>query len=1140
MAPQDTPRPPTDSRARSFTAAFGTGDFQSARKIALALTRRDPDNARAWQWLGAAALCQGRNSEGLAALTRSYQLDGMAVQTLYLIGKAHHQSGRWNEARGWLERTLRHAPDHINAHALLARVYLEKNDGARARVLIDQAVELAPRRPDLLYQRLRIGFTLGRVRGAVEDCQALLRMAPDNPDYLCLAATLHGAFGLLDDAGRLARRALELRPDNPAIASSRLMLAHRDPDLDADDLARHVDQWRRAFSTRHGAGRPRRRASEPNRRLTLGLLSAGLHDHPVGRTVTAGLEQLPADEFRLIAYAGQDRDDPVSERLRRLCHAWHATDGLSDDGLETRIREDQVDILIDLNGHADGHRLAVVANEPAPLIVKWVGGLVNTSGLDAMDYLISDPVRTPPGRDRDYREKLIRLPHGSLCYPAPADAPRVGPPPVRANGFITFGCLADPALINHAVIGRWARLMKEVADSRLLLKGMQFEDAAFRERIQATFADHGVEAERLLLERPRKHTDFLDTYNRVDIALDTWPCSSGPATCEALLMGVPVITLPGPALAGRRAAAHLVNAGLPELVVTDWRGYHHRARELAMDPDNLAVIRSRLRDTLLASPLCDAAAFARSLDTALRGIWRRHCEGLPPAALTFDATGRARFDDGLAPPPPALTPARTLAQAGRKAPSPEEEFEFDLDSRLVVMDNGARLLDGPARALHRLGAFQMLLFDPEGRGLDDDLRDRNEIQYFPGAVLGDGGPATLHACLDPALTGTLAPRASAGAGARVLAELPIRGVALNRIEGLPNVDWLLLDERHDSLRALAHAGDTLRDTLLIQAGVRFQATHQGQPDLGALCAWACANGFQLYRLHDPEHRSHLPDYLGENRLASELLRADALLLPEPARLAALPAARKRRLAFLLHTVHGLKDLAHRLLHAVDPVQATHYLHAAGLSPAGTPIDAPTVFVVGCGHSGTHLMATRLGAHRHIHCIPRQTNWFLNNPRLEQEYPRALAEARRQGKSLLCERTPRHVHRIDEIARRFPRARFIAMVRDGRDVIGSLKESTGCFEDALRRWRDDNRALVAQRKRGTLYLVRYEDLIADPETTLHGVLDFLGEPYDPAVSNGAGGDRRGPSRVHLNEREQARLREECGDLMARFGYHFDSP
>ncbi|WP_228462136.1 sulfotransferase [Alloalcanivorax profundimaris] len=1002
----------------------------------------------------------------------------------------------------------------------------------------------------------------------LEDCERLLALDNRNPEYLNLVAVKYCEMGLFDEAEKYYERALALKPDYLEAFSNQVFNAHYNPALSGEDIAGVIRRWHDHFSPPERPTRPDT-GRAPHRLINIGLLSAGLRGHPVGQMITSALEQLPSDAFQLIAYSTNDTEDHITQRLRRLCTRWHRMQGYSDDILEARLREDRVDILIDLSGHTDGNRLRLIAREPAPLIVKWVGGLVNTTGLDAIDYLISDGVETPPGVDERYYEKLIRLPDDYICYSPPDYAPPVGDSPALSQGRLTFGCLNNPAKLNDELIREWATLLHQVSGSQLLLRSAQYGDPAFRDRVWERFEQAGIERDRILMEGPDKHAAFLDTYNRIDIALDPWPYSGGLTTCEALLMGVPVITLPGPTFAGRHAATHLVNAGLPELVVDSWDAYRARARELAGDLNSLATIRGNLRDTLMRSPVCDARRFAGHLTTALRGIWQRHCRQQPPAALTFDGDGTARFEDGdRIEPFPASGP--TLVSAADRAEPAAGHFEFDFTGKVIALDNGGCLLEtGTADSLLKLDAFELLVFDPLGQHSERRPAEGNGFQYFASVTLGDGQPATHYACLDPTQSATLKPLGDT----RVLAELPVQTVALGAIEGLPSLDWLLLDDRNDSLAVLRHGGDLLAKALLIQARVRLRPGHQGQPGLAALIQAAEANGFHLYRLNNEHFHSHLPEPLGAGHQGSELAATDLLFLPQPSRLTALDTNRKRRLAFLLHTVYGIQDLTHRLLDEVDPVSATRYLHGTGISPAAAPFDDPTAFVVGCGHSGTTLMASMLGAHGHIHCIPRETYWFLDNPRLEQEYPVALAEARSGGKRMLCEKTPRHLYRIDEIARRFPQARFVAMIRDGRDVAWSLKKRSGSFQDGVHRWRDDNRALLAQQQRDNLHLVRYEDLIEDPEATLRSVLEFLGEPYDPAVlefhkkdyqwfgvrdardTDGLGEhnhllrrswqmsqplhDRRGQWRGHLDDQELAYLHDQCGDLMAHFGYHFDA-
>ncbi|MBM7332279.1 MAG: sulfotransferase [Alcanivorax sp.] len=1153
---------------QAYQRAWRLRDFHGAEKHARALVANHPKEAYSWRALGACYIELGRPEEALSPLAEAARVAPNDAHAAYLAGTAHRALKQWDAARDQLLRALRLDGKHALAHTEYARVRLATGDVEGALENLQQARRLEPKNPFILTQTINANSAARRMNDVLEDCQRLLALDSASPQYFNLAAVKHCEMGLFEQGARYFEQALALNPDYLEAFSNRIFNAHYDPALSGEDIAALIRRWRKQFSPEQ---RPARAETDrdPQRPLTIGLLSAGLRSHPVGQMISSALEHLPARDFRLIAYSLNDTEDHITERLRNISAGWHRVHGYADALVEARLREDQIDILIDLSGHTDGNRLRLIAREPAPLIVKWVGGLVNTTGLDAIDYLISDSVETPAGCDEQYYEKLIRLPHDYICYLPPSYAPPVQELPARALGRITFGCLNNPAKINDVLIREWATLLHEVRDSQLLLRSAQYSDAAFRDRIWTRFEQEGIARSRILLEGPEKHIAFLDTYNRIDIALDPWPYSGGLTTCEALLMGVPVITLPGPTFAGRHAASHLVNAGLPELVVDSWDTYRARARELAGDLDTLATIRRNLRDTLKASPVCDAPRFAGHLATALRGIWQRHCQQQSPAALTFSADGAARFEDGTELTPHAGN-GPSLVAASDQPGHDEDSFQFDFQGKLIVLDNGGQLLDSEAASsLLDLGAFEILVFDPLGRHAQATPSRREGLQYFANAGLGDGRPAVHYACLEPTLSATLKPLGDA----RVLAELPVQTVALGAIEGLPSLDWLLLDDRHDNLATLEHGGELLRQALVIQARVRLAPHHHQQSGLAGLVQAAEANGFRLYRFNNEHFHSHLPETLGADRQASELTATDMIFVPEASRMEALDADRKQRLAFLLHTVYGIRDLPFRLLNEVNPDAAKGYLHSTGLSMAKAPIENPTTFVVGCGHSGTTLVASMLGAHKNIHCIQRETYWFINNQRLEQEYPLVLAEARKEGKGMVCEKTPRHLYRIDEILERFPRARFVALVRDGRDVAWSLKKRTGSFEEGVRRWRDDNQELIAQQGRGSLHLVRYEDLIEDPESTMGAVLAFLGEPYDPAVlefhkkdyqwfdvrdaheTDGQGEDnhmirrawqmnqplhdRRGLWKGNLSDEELSHLREECGDLMEHFGYHFEN-
>lgn len=926
--------------AKQFARAYHAGNFTQAEKLASALVKRDRRDAMAWQGLGAARLSQNRPQEALPALETALEYDADNAQTLYLLGKCHLALKNWRGAVKQLQRAAQLRPEHAYTQVQLAEAWQTLNDHEAAVTCIDRAWELDNDDADILYRRIKIRGRARRMDGLIADCQRLIALESTNPDYHNLVGSTYNDLGHFERAEHHYGEAVRLYPQHAVAFSNRIFNAHYNPDLSREHILELVLQWREAFQPSPRPERPRALDLDEARPLTIGLLSSGLRSHPVGQMITAALEQLPEKDFRLVAYATSNTEDHISARLRRITERWHQVGAFRREALKEVMRDDHVDILIDLNGHTDGNRLRLLANEPAPLLVKWVGGLVNTTGLDAIDYLISDNVETPDGYDDQYLEKLIRMPDDYICYQAPHYAPPVQGLPALNNGYVTFGCLNNPAKINPRLIEEWARLMNEVANSRLLLKGAQYGDAAFCESLQEQFERQGVLRQRVILEGPDNHTAFLDTYNRIDIALDPWPYSGGLTTCEALLMGVPVITLPGPTFAGRHAASHLVNAGLPELVVDSWDAYRARARDLAGDLDNLATVRSHLRDTLLRSPVCDAPRFAAHLSAALRGIWQRYCRNLPPAALTFGQDGTGRFEDLALPVPEAVTPALTLVGAAARRDN-AGHFHFDFSGKIVTLDNGGQLLEGGARdSLLPLGAFELLVFDPLGAHTDHAAQPAKGLQVFPQTTLGDGKPAVHYACLDPALSATVKP-SHGGQGARVLTELPVSTVAVDSIQGLPGLDWLVLDHRNDNLAILRNGTRTLAETLLIQVTLGFGEGQAGPATLAALCDWAEDNGFRLYRLDPARHRSHFPDHLGPQRQATELTSAKALLLPISSRLAELDPNRKARLAFLLHTVYGIQDLTHALLNEVDEAQAARYLaDLNGDAPAPATPDIP--------------------------------------------------------------------------------------------------------------------------------------------------------------------------------------------------------
>lgn len=365
---------------------------------------------------------------------------------------------------------------------------------------------------------------------------------------------------------------------------------------------------------------------DPERRLRIGYVSADFRMHSVGYFLSAIFLNHDAASVETFCYSGCTDEDEQTGFFRSHAAHWRSTTGLDDSEFAAQIRTDAIDILVDLSGHTYGHRLEVFARKPAPLQVTWLG-YPDTTGLSAIDYRLTDPIVDPPGAaDSASSERLFRLPDGFHCYTAPVAAPDVSRLPAERNGFVTFGSFNNLAKVNHQVLDAWAGVLKEVAGSHLILKSTRLLDPEMRRRVLRLLEHRGIASDRVrLIGKLPTAADHLAVYGEVDIALDTFPYNGATTTCEALWMGVPVVTLAGDRHAGRVGASMLSQVGLQDLVTERSQDYIATAARLAADLSALAVLRTGLRGRLAASPLCDGPRFTRQLEAAFRTMWREWC-----------------------------------------------------------------------------------------------------------------------------------------------------------------------------------------------------------------------------------------------------------------------------------------------------------------------------------------------------------------------------------------------------------------------------------------------------------------------------------------------------------------------------------
>jgi len=459
-----------------------------------------------------------------------------------------------------------------------------------------------------------------RLSEAVEHYRALLATHPEQAVVHNHLANCLSLLGRAAEAVSHYRRYCELQPSSSGAVASLLGALNYDPDVGPGQVFEEHRVWAARIAA--SSGTPMRHAidGDVTRRLRIGYVSPDLKRHPVTYLFAPALAHHDHGGFEIVCYDNLARPDHVTARLARLTDRWRDVTGLTDEAFCEQVRADGIDILVDLAGHTTGGRLSAFARKPAPVQVSWLG-YFNTTGFPAMDWFFSDPHSSPPGQERYFVERLLRLPDTRFCYAPPEYSPEVAAPPAAREGRVTFGCFNNLSKINDRVIALWSRVLDRVPGSRLRLMSIGLHDAANVEHVRGRFAKHGVQGERLELYPYVAHPELLAAYGEVDIALDPFPFCGGMTSLEALWMGVPVVTLEQPMIAGRQTLSMLRNVGLETLVAADEQGYVEIAAKLAGDLDALARVRAELRPSMAASPLMDGAKFTRNLEDAYRRVW---------------------------------------------------------------------------------------------------------------------------------------------------------------------------------------------------------------------------------------------------------------------------------------------------------------------------------------------------------------------------------------------------------------------------------------------------------------------------------------------------------------------------------------
>ncbi|MEK7435968.1 MAG: tetratricopeptide repeat protein [Pseudomonadota bacterium] len=495
-----------------------------------------------------------------------------------------------------------------------------------------RALELDPALAQAWYNLGRLQQEGGREVEAESSYRSALKLLDAERDRETWQLSYSNLGLLLQKQGRpqhavsLYREALAKVPTDSGLRSNLLFVLTTMPGVDADELLREHLAWGGLHARAHA---PHANLRDPERRIRLGYVSADFHRHPLAFHFLPLLLNRDRTCTEVICYYSGATQDEITAQLQQSADHWRDIRYLSDAEADALIREDGIDILVDLSGHTAGNRLPLFARKPAPLQLSYLG-YANTTGLESMDYRISDVYADPPGSEVRYVETLLRLPHSLWCYQAQQAAVPENPAPVLANGYVTFASFNAAYKLHPDLIKVWARILHAVPDSRLLLVNVATHAA--RGRIGAWLGAEGIDSERYEMHARLSTAAFWAAHRRADLALDPFPCNGGATSCETLWLGVPLLTLAGTNFVGRAGVSLLSNCGLAQMIAGSADDYVALAAGLARDPARLTAMRMLLQQTLPGSALLDGRAYAQSMEAQYRQIWRRWCsQGAPHA-----------------------------------------------------------------------------------------------------------------------------------------------------------------------------------------------------------------------------------------------------------------------------------------------------------------------------------------------------------------------------------------------------------------------------------------------------------------------------------------------------------------------------
>ena len=586
-----------------------------------------PDYADAYNNLATILREQGDISAAAALYRQGLHFQPDDAGAFNNLGRVYREMGRFIDEIDSYQQALRVDPDHVQTYLNLGNALQYQGELDKAIVCYRKALEKQPTYAEAYNNCGTALMTQGKLYPSRSCFQKAIQFNPHYADaYNNLGNTFHNQ-GQFEEAIFCFQKTLEIKPDHAKAHCNLLYSLHHMPSVAPQRLFEEAQKWWRAHGLQQDRSPHLKSTGKPDRRLKIGYVSPDFREHSVSYFFRPLLEFHDPKNFEIYCYSDAKRPDNVTAHIKARSNHWRNIAWSSDAVVADRIRKDGIDILVDLAGHTSGNRMSVFATKPAPVQISWLG-YPGTTGVPVIDHRLTDDICDPRGESDPYHsESLIRLPNGFLCYAPPDTAPDVSGLPARKSDRIIFGSFNNLPKINEQVIALWARILLQVPRSYLTLKSKQLADEHTRQRVWDSFSEQGIASELVILLSPVSSTaGHLALYHQIDIGLDPFPYNGTTTTCEALWMGVPVITLGGNRHSARVGASILSRVGLPEMIAEDEEQYVRIGKEIAEDIVRLEQLRASMRARMLQSALCDGRSFARDMEDTLQKIWKIWCQ----------------------------------------------------------------------------------------------------------------------------------------------------------------------------------------------------------------------------------------------------------------------------------------------------------------------------------------------------------------------------------------------------------------------------------------------------------------------------------------------------------------------------------